>query len=76
MEVVSGRGTSRDCHVNLGEIASGMRVKTKISVYNSGLRIAFVSASCCPGMVDIHVHVYSTIHVFYESLLTPQRRAN
>ena len=44
--MVGGRGASGDYHVNLGEIATGVRVKTKMSVYNSGLRAAFVSAIC------------------------------
>lgn len=55
VEVVSGRGTSGDCRINLGEIASGNTVKTEISVvYKSGLRrTAFVLASCCPGKVNV-----------------------
>ena len=47
--MVSGRHVSGECWVDLGEITRGKRITTKISIYNSGLREAFVMATCYPG---------------------------
>lgn len=50
--MVSGQrvsGPGGECWVDLGGITRGKRITTKISVYNSGLREAFVTAMCYPG---------------------------
>ena len=56
VEVVSGRrmtgpGSGGECWVDLGGITRGKRITAKISVYNSGLREAFVTATCYPGRI-------------------------
>ena len=52
--MVSGRRVSGgEYWVDLGAVARGTRINTKISVYNSGLRAAFVSAACYTGTHNI-----------------------
>ena len=55
--MVSGRRVSGECWVDLGEITRGRRITAKISVYNSGLREVFVTASCYPGTRKTYIIV-------------------
>ena len=59
--MVSGRkDVSGESLVDLGEIASGMKVSTKLSLFNSGPRAAFVAAMVYPGQLCV-LYVYVCI---------------
>ena len=57
--MVSGHRVSGECWLDLGEITRGKKISTKISIYNSGPRDAFVVATCHPGIHVIRLNCYN-----------------
>ena len=66
---MGGRQVSGECWVDLGEVTSGLRINTKLTVFNSGLRAAFITATCYPGTYIVYITVYLKKFMFAKIFL-------